>query len=100
MSMTYDLSSLMYQKAAVCMPRKLILMQESAHIGVRPIHKKNSNRVMPLYIAVVQHYYSKRTETAGRSIEKILPKTIHTVRGRGLEFTILVFVLTYSINYL
>src|SRR5262247_1425286 len=100
MSMPYDLSSLMYQKASVYMSIKLHLTQELAHIGVRPIREKNSKRVMTPYISFVHHYYSKRIETAGSSIEKIFPKRIHTVTGRVLEFKVFLFVLTYGINYL
>lgn len=75
-------------------------MQESAHIELSPIRKKNSKRAIPPYMAFVQHYYRKRIETAGRLIESILPKTIHAVTARGFELKVFLFVLACSINCL
>jgi Transposase DDE domain len=76
------------------------LMKESGFIGLSPIRKTNSKRGTPPYRAFVQHDHRKRIETAGRLIERGLPKTIHAVTARGFELKVFLFVLAYSINCL
>ena len=76
------------------------LMYESAHIELSPIRKENSTRMIPPYMAFVQHYYRKRVETASSLIERRLPKTIHAVTARGFELKVFLFVLAYSLDCL
>jgi hypothetical protein len=76
------------------------LMYESAHIELSPIRKEHSKRMIPPYMAFVQHYYRKRVETASSLIERRLPKTIHAVTARGFELKVFLFVLAYSIDCL
>ena len=65
-----------------------------------PIRKKHSTRMLPPYMAYVQHYYRKRIETVGRWLESMLPNTIHAVTAQGFELKVFLLVLAYSINCL
>jgi hypothetical protein len=40
------------------------------------------------------------SETVGSLLERMLPKTIHTVTAAGFALKVFLFVLTYSINCL
>ena len=76
------------------------LMYESVQIALSPIRKEHSKRVLPPYMAFVQHYYRKRIETAASLIARRLPNTIHAVTARGFELKVFLFVLAYSLDCL
>ena len=73
---------------------------EAAEIHISPIRKQHSTRTLPPYSVYVQHYYRKRIETVGSSLERMLPKTIHAVTAQGFELKVFRLVLAYSINCL
>jgi hypothetical protein len=74
------------------------LLNAVAHIHLVPMRKKNSQRVLPPYVAFVQHYYRKMIETAGSLIEQRLPKSIHAVTPQGFELKVVLFVVAYSLS--
>jgi Transposase DDE domain len=76
------------------------VLLEASCIQLYPIRKQNSTRMLPPYIAYVQHYYRKRIETVGSLIERMLPKTIHAVTAARFELKVFLFVLAYSLNCL
>ena len=75
-------------------------MLEASQIRLYPIRKKHSTRILPPYIAYVQHDYRKRIETVGSLIERMLPKTMHAVTAEGFELKVFLFVLADSLNCL
>jgi hypothetical protein len=75
-------------------------MNESSHLEVSPLRKKNSNRALPPDRAFVQHDHRQRIETAGSLMASVWPKTMHAVTPRGVELQVFLFVLAYSINCL
>lgn len=60
--------------------------------------KKNSTRPRPAWETYVLQVYRKAVETAFSGIEKLLPKSIHAVTGRGFELKVYLFVLAYSLS--
>ena len=48
----------------------------------------------------LQTTYRKIVETTGSLIERLLPKSIHSVTAQGFELKLALFVLATSINFL
>jgi Transposase DDE domain len=75
-------------------------LEEAVHSQWCPIRKKRSKRAVPPSLAYVQHDSRNMIETVGSLIERTMPKTIHAVTAAGVELTVFLFVLAYSINCL
>jgi len=69
-------------------------------LRMRPIRKKNSKRPFPPWVFYLQSTYRKVVETTGSLIERLLPKSIHSVTARGFELKVGLFVLACSLNFL
>jgi hypothetical protein len=69
-------------------------------LRMRPIRKSNSKRPFPPWIFYLQSTYRKIVETTGSMIERLLPKSIHSVTARGFELKVGLFVLAASLNFL
>lgn len=69
-------------------------------LRMRPVRKKNSKRPLPPWIYYLQSCYRKIVETTGSLIEKLLPKSIHSVTAKGFELKVGLFVLACSLNFL
>ena len=69
-------------------------------IRMRPIRRKNSKRPFEPWIFYLQSTYRKIVETTGSLIERLLPKSIHSVTPQGFELKVGLFVLAASLNFL
>lgn len=69
-------------------------------LRMRPIRKENSKRPVPPWIYYLQSTYRKIVETTGSLIERLLPKSIHSVTPQGFELKVGLFVLAASLNFL
>ena len=76
------------------------LLHEAADIHLRPIRKKNSQRVQPPWERFVLCHVRKRVETAGSLVERMMPKSIHAVTAKGFELKVLLFIAAYSLSFL
>lgn len=72
------------------------LLQEACGISLLPIRKKNSKRPLPAYVRYLQERARKRIETAGSTIKRMLPNSIHAVTAKGFELKVALFVLAYA----
>ena len=72
---------------------------KEAGVSLQPIHKKNSKRPVPPYVAYLQVRGRKIVETTGSLIEHLLPKSIYTVTTQGFELKVMLFVLAVSMSY-
>jgi hypothetical protein len=68
-------------------------------LRMRPIRKNNSKRPFPPWIFYLQSTYRKIVETTGSMIERLLPKSIHSVTAKGFELKVGLFVLAASLNF-
>ncbi len=69
-------------------------------LRMRPIRKSRSKRPFPARIFYLQSTYRKMVETTGSMIERLLPKSIHSVTPQGFELKVGPFVLAASLNFL
>jgi hypothetical protein len=69
-------------------------------IRMRLMRKKNSKRPVPPSSFYLQSTYRKIVETTGSLIERLLPKSIHSVTSKGFELKVGLFVLAASLNFL
>jgi len=69
-------------------------------LRMRPMRKGNSKRPFPPWIFYLQSTYRKIVETTGSLIERLLPKSIHSVTAQGFELKVGLFVLATSLNFL
>lgn len=69
-------------------------------LRMRPMRKTNSKRPWPPWIVYLQATIRKIVETTGSLIERILPKSIHSVTPQGFELKVGLFVLACSLNFL
>jgi hypothetical protein len=67
---------------------------------MRPLRKKNSKRPFEPWVFYLQSTYRKIVETTGSMIERLLPKSIHSVTAQGFELKVGLFVLATSLNFL
>lgn len=72
----------------------------AAGIRMKPMRKKNSKRPFPAWVVYLQAQYRKIVETTGSLIERLLPKSIHSVTASGFELKVGLFVLATSLNFL
>lgn len=71
-----------------------------AGLRMRPMRRKNSKRPFPPWIFYLQTTYRKIVETTGSLMERLLPKSIHSVTPQGFELKVGLFVLATSLNFL
>jgi hypothetical protein len=71
-----------------------------AGLRMRPMRKSNSKRPFPPWIFYLQSTYRKIVETTGSLLERLLPKSIHSVTAQGFELKVGLFVLATSLNFL
>lgn len=69
-------------------------------LRMRPIRKSNSKRPFPPWIFYLQSTYRKIVETTGSLIERLLPKSIHSVTVQDFELKVGLFVLAANLNFL
>jgi hypothetical protein len=73
---------------------------KEAGLKMSPLWKKNSQRPMRPWSFSLRSNYRKIVETAGSLIERVLPKSIHSVTGAGVELKVALFVLACSLYFL
>ena len=73
---------------------------EEHDVFLRPIRKKDSKRLIDPPEQYYQHYHRQFVETAGSSINRLMPKSIHSVTSKGFELKILLFVLAYAFTFI
>ena len=71
-----------------------------AGLRMKPLRKSNSKRPFPPWIVYLQSTFRKIVETTGSMIERLLPKSIHSVTLQGFELKVGLFVLAASLNLL
>lgn len=71
-----------------------------AGLRMSPIRKENSKRPVKPWVFYLQSTYRKIVETTGSLIERLLPKSIHSVTAKGFELKVGLFVLAASLNFL
>ena len=69
-------------------------------LRMKPIRRCNSKRPFEPWIFYPQSTYRKIVETTGSLIERLLPKSIHSVTAQGFELKVDLFVLAASLNFL
>jgi DDE family transposase len=74
------------------------LLQEACGVELKPMRKKNSKRQATASLAYLQAVGRKQVETAGSMIERLLPKSIHSVTAKGFTLKVFLFVLAYSFS--
>jgi len=74
------------------------LLPEACSIEFCPQRKKNSTRSVSSPVRCLQQVYRKRVETTLSHLERMLPKSIHTVTARSFELKVFLFVLAFSIS--
>jgi len=67
---------------------------------MRLIRKSNSKRPFEPWVFYLQSTYRKVIEVTGSLIERLLPKSFHSVTARCFELKVGLFVLATSINFL
>ena len=72
----------------------------AADLHLMPMRKSNSKRPFPPWTRYLQAHFRKAVETTGSLLERILPKSIHTVTAEGFELKLVLFVLALSISRL
>jgi transposase len=74
------------------------VLEDAAEVRLLADRKANSTRPRPAWETYVLQVYRKAVETAFGEIEKLLPKSIHAVTGRGFVLKVYLFVLAYSLS--
>jgi Transposase DDE domain len=69
-------------------------------LRMRTLRKSNSKRPWPAWIVYLQATLRKMVETTGSLIERLLPKSIHSVKPQGFELKVGLFALACSLNFL
>ncbi|MCX6079055.1 MAG: hypothetical protein NTW32_05935 [Chloroflexi bacterium] len=75
-------------------------IMRDAGIELLPLRKKNSLRPMSSYANYFLSAIQKIIKTTGSLIERLLPKSIHTVTAKGFELKVALFVLACSVQFL
>lgn len=65
-------------------------------INLSPMRRKNSKRLKNKCQEFVDHLKRKLIETVGSSINRLMPKSIHSVTSRCFELKILIFLMGYT----
>lgn len=71
-----------------------------ADLQLLPMRKSNSKRPFPPWTRYLQAHFRKAVETTGSLLERLLPKSIHSVTAEGFELKLVLFVLALSISRL
>lgn len=71
-----------------------------AQLYLLPYRRQNTRRPVPPWLRYLQSVWRRVVETTGSLLERLLPKSIHTVTARGLELKVTLFVLACSLNFL
>lgn len=74
------------------------VLDEAGEVRLLADRKANSKRPRPAWETYILQHYRKAVETAFGELEKLLPKSIHAVTGRGFELKVYLFVLAYSLS--
>lgn len=74
------------------------VLAEAGEVRLVADRKSNSKRPRSAWETYILQHYRKAVETAFGEIEKLLPKSIHAVTGRGFELKVYLFVLAYSLS--
>jgi hypothetical protein len=69
-----------------------------ADLQLLPMRKHNAKRTFPYAMQYLQAHFRKAVETTGSLLERLLPKSIHTVTAEGFELKLVLFVLALSIS--
>lgn len=69
-------------------------------LRMRTMRKENSTRPWPAWIVYLQASLRKIVETTGSLIERLMPKSIHSVKPQGFELKVGLFMLAASLNFL
>lgn len=75
------------------------ILKEAANITLLPYRKSNSLRPLAPHIRYLQTLYRQAVETSFSLIERLLPKSIHSVTSKGFELKCALFVLASSFNF-
>ncbi len=65
-------------------------------IHLSPMRRKNSKRSKSQSEVFIDHLKRKLIETVGSSINRLMPKSIHSVTSRCFELKILIFLMGYT----
>jgi len=65
-------------------------------ISLSPMRRKNSKRSKSQSEVFIDHLKRKLIETVGSSINRLMPKAIHSVTSRCFELKILIFLMGYT----
>ena len=71
-----------------------------ADLQLLPMRKSNSKRPFSPWTRSLQAHFGKAVETTGSLLERLLPKSIHTVTAEGFELKLVLFVLGPSFSRL
>lgn len=71
-----------------------------AQLYLLPYRRQNTRRPLPPWLCYLQSVWRKVVETTGSLLERLLPKSIHTVTARGFELKVTLFLLACSLNFL
>ena len=66
------------------------------NIHLSPMRRKNSKRSKTQSQVFIDHLKRKLIETVGSSINRLMPKSIHSVTSRCFELKILIFLMGYT----
>ena len=72
----------------------------TADLYLLPIHKHNSKRSFPPRMRYLQTHFRWAVETKGSLLERLLPKSIHTVAAEGFELKLVLFLIALSVSRL
>ena len=71
-----------------------------ADLQLLPMRKSNSKRPFSPWTRSLQAHFGKAVETTDSLLERLLPKSIHTVTAEGFELKLVLFVLALSFSRL
>lgn len=76
--------------------------EQLAEVGIvfSPLRKPNSKQPIPAYTTYWLQLKRKVVETTGSLLERLLPKSIHSVTAAGFELKLINCLLTVSIAFL
>lgn len=69
-------------------------------ITLAPLRKENSTCAIPPWETYLRSVARKYIETAGSSITRRFPKSMHAVTAAGFELKVVLFLLAYSLDCL
>jgi len=75
-------------------------VMRKAGVELLPLRKNNSLRSVPAFMTCFQASVRNNVETTGSWIERLFPKSIHTVTAKNFEIMKALFVLACSSSFL